>query len=253
MNRIFLFIPLLVIITISCGKDNGTPPQNPSLSEFNVQSNHIRTDSMTVSVFVSDPQGSSDIDSVWGAYGYLDGSLNSSLLLYDDGTHGDSSSGDSRYSIRFAPAGGTFDLGYYRVQVSAVDMSGNTSGSLEDTFWTIDGVGPILFDIVAPDSIQRGSQTPSYVTIRAYDVDGLADIDSVYIITTRPDSSSSGSHFHMSDDGHTYDDAVANDGRFTFAMVADLSNQAGGYTFTFYAYDAAEHASNNPSVIITLY
>ncbi len=39
---------------------------------------------------------------------------------------------------------------------------------------------PVLYDIVAPDSLQKGSIEISYIFIRAFDPDGLDNIDSVY-------------------------------------------------------------------------
>ena len=242
------------MIFLACGGNNGTNPQNPSVSNFEVPLNHIYTDTLNVSVKISDPQGFSDLDSVWGSYGYLGSQTDRQPVRFnDEGIDGDSAANDGKYSAEIMPSAGEFQFGYYDLSVRAVDKSGNLSGQLEKSFWVVIGEGPILFDPVAPDSIQRGTLEPSFITIRSYDPDGLADIDSVYLITIRPDSTSSGAHFYMYDDGYTYDDQVAADGTYTIGIVADPGNQLGEYIFTFYALDTNGNQSNNPFKIITVY
>ena len=113
---------------------------------------------------------------------------------------------------------------------------------------------PVLYDVIAPDSLQRGSVYISYIFARAFDPDGLDNIDSVYFISTRPDGSSNGIHLYMYDDGSTYEDSVAGDGRYTIGIQApDTSSQIGDYTFTFYALDMQSNMSNNPQKIVTAY
>ncbi len=113
---------------------------------------------------------------------------------------------------------------------------------------------PVLYDIIAPDSLQKGSSQISYIFVSAFDPDGIDNVDSVYFISTRPDSSSNGNHLYMFDDGSTYEDSVAGDGRYTIGIQPpDTSSQTGDYTFTFYAIDMQGNMSNNPSKIVTAY
>ena len=113
--------------------------------------------------------------------------------------------------------------------------------------------GPVLFDLVAPDSLEKGSPDSSYLAVNAFDPDGLDDIDSVYYMVTRPDSTSNGIRFLMHDDGAN-GDSTANDGCYTYIIPSPLpTSQSGDYTFTFYAYDKQENRSNTPSQIITAY
>jgi hypothetical protein len=131
-------------------------------------------------------------------------------------------------------------------------ISALISFSCEDKV-TVVRFAPVLFDPAAPDSMQKGSIDTSYIFISAFDPDGLEDIDSVYIIVTRPDSTSNGLHFHMYDDG-LYGDSTAADGRYTLGIIAPQpENLSGYYTFAFHAYDTQNTSSNNPSVIITAY
>ncbi len=247
-------LSISVLLILACGGGNGTVSETPSLSDAVFPTNISIGDTLHFSVLASDPQGAADIDSVWMLFGYLDDlSGYNHFSLNDEGVNGDSVSGDGRFSVTIAPPLEGYQLGYYGLQIRAVDKSGNLSGIYAYAIMTINGDGPVLFSPMAPDSIQRGIQEPSYITVRAYDPDGLSDIDSVYIMSIRPDSTSSGSHFYMADDGETYEDQQANDGIYTIGIVADVSNQLGDYRFTFYAIDSNENQSNNPFVIVTVY
>lgn len=113
---------------------------------------------------------------------------------------------------------------------------------------------PVLYDIIAPDSLQKGSVQISYIFVSAFDPDGLDNIDSVYFISTRPDGSSNGIHQYMYDDGSTYEDSVAEDGRYTIGIQApDTTSQSGDFTFSFYALDKDRNPSNNPEIVVTAY
>ncbi len=245
---------LLALLIFGCGGNNGTSPATPGLSVVYCPLNNNFDSNLLIIIRVADPQGPADIDSVWGSFWFMENQSNSSpILLNDNGVDGDSTAGDEAYSAVISPLTGFFQFGYYRLRVQAVDKSGNSSAGVDRIVWMVDGDGPILFDVAAPDSIQRGSQTPAYITVRAYDPDGRSDIDSVFFISLRPDSTSSGSHFYMFDDGQTYEDQAANDGQYTIGIVTDVSNQLGDYTFTFFALDSSGNQSNNPFVIVTVY
>jgi hypothetical protein len=112
---------------------------------------------------------------------------------------------------------------------------------------------PVLFDLAAPDSMEKGSPDSSHIAVSAFDPDGLEDIDSVYYVVTRPDSTSNGIRFRMRDDG-AGGDSSANDGRYTYVIPSPLpSSQSGDYTFAFYAYDRQDNRSNIISKIITAF
>lgn len=114
--------------------------------------------------------------------------------------------------------------------------------------------GPILYNLAAPDSLLKGSPEISYIFVDAFDPDGLDDIDSVYFVSTRPDGSSNGIRQYMFDDGQTYDDSVALDGRYTIGIQSPgPSNQSGDYIFRFYAFDSQRNPSNTLEKIVTAY
>lgn len=112
---------------------------------------------------------------------------------------------------------------------------------------------PVLYDLVAPDSIQRGSTDIYFLSVNAFDPDGLTDIDSVYFTSTKPDGTSNGAHYYMRDDGQP-PDSVAADGCFSQGIQAgNAQSQLGDYIFKFYAKDKDGNESNHPQAIITMY
>lgn len=224
----------------------------PRLFDLQIPLPHNYTDSQLVSVYVGDPQGYANIDSAWINWFFVDNPVPSEhSLLYDDGTHGDEVSGDSRFSALIIPDSGVFAIGQHFVSLFAADIDGHQSNQLDSTFTTVGN--PTLSNAIGPDSLQRGSLDPAFIFIDAYDPDGLGDIDSVYFIVTRPNGSSNGIHFPMYDDG-TSGDSVAGDGTYSTGIQApDSSSQLGDYIFRFYSFDLEGNNSNNPEIIITAY
>lgn len=249
-----VLLSIYLVINISCDGNNGTEPQAPGLSDMTLELNHYYADSMIVSILVTDAQGIDDIDSVWGSYYYLEEDLSSEFALFrDDGLGADTVAGDSRYTVTFLPPGGEFQFGYYTFSARAMDMAGNISMPLETRFWIVDADKPVLFNPVGPDSLEKGSLDIYYIYINAYDPDGLADVDSVYFIATRPDSSSNGNHLYLHDDGE-FGDIEEGDSIFTLGIQAPApQNQSGDYIFTFYALDTQGNLSNNPEIVVTAY
>jgi len=112
---------------------------------------------------------------------------------------------------------------------------------------------PVLYDLAAPDSIQRNSPFVYYLFVSAFDPDGYDDIDSVFFRATRPDSSLNPVAFVMHDDGQL-GDSVALDGRFTLGITAgDENSQLGEYIFRFTAHDMQGNESNHPETIVIQY
>ena len=112
---------------------------------------------------------------------------------------------------------------------------------------------PTLSEISVPDSLAKGDTLLYLVSALAIDPDGAGDIDSVYFIVTRPDSTSNGIHFAMNDRGELGDSVPGNNRYSTGIQAPAPQSQSGNYTFTFYARDKHGNNSNNPSAIITAY
>ncbi len=216
---------------------------------------HNYSDSQTVSVFVDDPQGYDNIDSVWGEWFSIDNPFPvEQMLFYDNGTHGDETSGDGRFTVTFMADTGVFDIGLHYLSIFAVDIDSHQSDQLDTTFTTVGN--PTLSNVVAPDSIQQipGDTTRATITVDAYDPDGLSDIDSVYSISIL-EGNPPNPPFRLYDDGDSlaHGDIIAGDGTYSRIIEVYDSNVPGDYLFTFYAIDSDENVSNNPQIIITVY
>jgi len=228
---------------------------SPALFDLELEIIHNYTDSQTVSIFVDDPQGYDNIDSVWGEWFSIDNPFPvEQLLFYDDGTHGDETSGDARFTVAFMADTGVFDVGLHYLSMFAVDIDGHQSDRLDTTFTTVGN--PTLSNVVAPDSIQQipGDTTRATITVDAYDPDGLSDIDSVYSISIL-EGNPPNPPFRLYDDGDSlaHGDIIAGDGTYSRIIEVYDSNVPGDYLFTFYAIDSDENVSNNPQIIITVY
>jgi hypothetical protein len=247
---LLLISATLIFIILSCDKKNPSAPVDPSVSDLRLALNNMYTDSLNMSVLVSDPQGLEDVDSVWASYQYLRGPASHIVPLHDNGLHGDSAASDGRYSATYMDPSGQFALGYYQVRFYAMDVANHFSQRLDGVFWAVNGNMPVLCDPIGPDSLRRGSLDTSYIYIATHDPNGPADLDTVFFVVTRPDSTSNGFHFNMHDDGQN-GDSQAGDGWYTLGILAPAqNNQPGDYKFTFYAVDNENNHSNNPVHII---
>lgn len=113
--------------------------------------------------------------------------------------------------------------------------------------------GPIISDIAAPDSIQKGIPDSSFASVKVQDPQGLEDIEAVYYVVTKPDGTSNGIKFPLFDDGQGYD-STAGDGIYSTAIAAPLStSQTGNFTFSFAAMDSKGAVSNQINKIIKAY
>ena len=214
------------------------------------------TDSQTVTVFVDDPQGYANIDSVWGEWFSADNPFPvNHILLYDDGSHGDQSTGDGIFTSTFMADTGVFDVGLHYLSLLASDVDGHQSQQFDTTFITIGN--PTLFNVVAPDSLEKipNDTVTATITVDAYDPDGLGDIDSVYFISMREGQPPNPGHYYLYDDGDSlaHGDLVAGDGTYSIIIAVYYSNTSGNYFFTFYALDSDGNQSNNPQIMITVY
>jgi hypothetical protein len=112
---------------------------------------------------------------------------------------------------------------------------------------------PEIYDLVAPDSLQKGSPDSLHMYIRVRDPQGLGNIDSVFYTVIKPDGTSNGIPLSSHDDGRE-GDSIALDGVYTFNLRSPaMSNQTGDYIFRFMAKDKDGHESNTLNKTITAY
>jgi hypothetical protein len=106
----------------------------PTLSDLSapdtLQRTNDTTDTWLASVLVDDDQGLSGIDKAWFYVIKPDSSLGSTFDLYDDGTHGDPTTGDGRYSLEMQKPNLSNQTGDYRFIFKAKDIYEAVSDSL---------------------------------------------------------------------------------------------------------------------------
>jgi len=106
----------------------------PTLSDLQapdtLQRTNDTTDTWFASILVEDDQGLSGIDKAWFYVIKPDSSLGNTFDLYDDGTHGDPTTGDGRYSLEMQKPNLSNQTGDYRFIFKARDIYQGVSDSL---------------------------------------------------------------------------------------------------------------------------
>lgn len=121
-------------------------------------------------------------------------------------------------------------VGNYQVVVSARGVGGSLSNSVAAMLhYRADGSAPVIEDVVATPNPFR---PPGILTVvvTASDPDGLENIAGVFGQTP------AGGEFQLFDDGTTFGDEVAGDGRFTARFDVETATP-GIQTFRFWAID----------------
>ncbi len=179
--------------------------------------------------------------------------------LYDDGTHGDVTPGDSVFSIEITSAFASWKFGIFNLYVQAIDGNGKSSLSLYKTIpWGKINIGeaPIVSDLVCPDTLQLPADS-SYaiafvISIKADDPDHSNDVKEVFFNVYKPDGNiSDSSPLQMYDNGASGDE-VADDNIYSLRVFLVYSNDVGDYRFEFQARDYSDLLSNKITHIITV-
>lgn len=180
-------------------------------------------------VIVSDIDGNNNMDSVWADL-YAPYSVTATVHLRLDAF--------DVPDVYAVPWEAVSVGGMWTVRFQAVDRSGLFSPAEVHHFWVQTEVGPPeIVDVSAPDSISRSSAAPFLLTVTVSDPTGLADIESVYFNTTKPDGNPSGGNpFAMVDDG-TQGDVTAGDGIYSLQIAITSASALGDYQFEFIARD----------------
>jgi hypothetical protein len=99
---------------------------------------------------------------------------------------------------------------------------------------------------IEPDTVVVTSPTVIFISVEASDPNGQNDINQVFFVVYRPDSSSSETRNTLFDDGNTIanGDLVAGDGIYSLLIQVDASNEIGTYRFEFQAEDRGGKLSN---------
>jgi hypothetical protein len=159
---------------------------------------------VTLEAEVTDPQGLEDVALVRIDLRSIGGP--SDALMYDNGTHGDGSTGDGIFSLQLAINPGVV-LGAKSFPVTAVDRSGWEDEKELPLFVFQPNAPPIILSALAfPPQIAPGGKT--VFAVKVADPEGLKDISRV---TVELSPILGDSLTYLYDDG-THSDTKANDG-----------------------------------------
>ena len=204
-----------------------------------------------LSTSAEDPQGQDDIAAVYFTVLLADQTEPDTFNMLDNGIQPDDVGGDGIYSFRFQLDTLAGETGGYLFTFGAADIDDNTAAPIRKTIVFYSDSVPVIYDLIAPDSLLKGSPDTFAIYLSAWDQQGLSDIDSVFFTVIRPDSSTSGNRFHLHDDGE-FGDAHQGDGVYTLWIQAPApTDQTGDYLFTFVAYDQALNQSNVIVKVVT--
>jgi len=138
--------------------------------------------------------------------------------------------------------------GTYILQFYAQSSTGDKSDTFDHEIFIENNKGRII-SVNVPATIKRPASgfNTALVTAKVSDPQGLADIDSVYFNSQKPDGNpAAGNPFVLVDNGLPFNvsnpfieagDQVAGDGIYSITIFVDNSNQLGTYTFTFHLSD----------------
>jgi hypothetical protein len=183
----------------------------------------------------------------------------SPLSLLDNGKpeNGDDIIGDGSFSNKF-PLSELYPNGIYNIKYFVTDNSNSTNQVALGTFKFDNGqanIAPIISDdIVDPDTAIVVGTTVILTSIKAFDQNGLSDIDKVYFVVYRPDGTTNNNQNLMFDDGNLteHGDLTSGDGIYSLLIQITSANDKGTYRLEFQARDRGGKLSNiiNHSLLI---
>ncbi len=212
-------------------------------------------------VTVTDTNGQNDIRRVYfESRNTVTGVRKFEGELFDDGDRansGDVTAGDSVFTARIDTTIAVGKKGDFELIFMAEDQFGEISESKPVIIY-IENLVPDFGTIDVPESITR--PTPGSASVRrligaqVLDPEGLADIDSVYFLSRKPDFTyaNNGLPIILQDNGLPFNpdnpavavgDIQAGDGIYSFSLIVDASTQVGTYRFSFYIRDKAGNLS----------
>ncbi|MCD6117237.1 hypothetical protein J7K93_09495 [bacterium] len=197
-----------------------------------------QADSLLLRAKISDKQGIADVCSLFcKLYFPLGNEPLAAFLLNNDGLSGDSLASDSIFSVKADIKKYAAGPGIYKVRFQAKDRGGLLSWPATGSFYLqIENNPPVLSNLSAPDTVSRSNSGPFTLKIQVEDPQGYGDISKVWFTVNKPDGSSTGTIFKMSDNGED-GDQQAQDGIFSLTISISAQNETGDYEFIFRAED----------------
>lgn len=193
-------------------------------------------------------------------YAADDSKLNPSpLSLFDNGKleNGDDVTNDGSFANKL-PLSESYPNGIYNIKYFVTDKSNTTKQVALGTFKYDNGqanIAPVISDdIVDPDTAIVTTTTVILTSIKAFDQNGLSDIDRVYFLVYQPDGTTNNNQNLMFDDGNLslHGDQTAGDGIYSLIIQITSANAKGTYRLEFQAKDRGGKLSNiiNHSLLI---
>jgi len=142
-----------------------------------------------------------------------------------------------------------FTNGKYTINIFIVGTNGENGLAAISTFHFNNGQDnlppEIANTVIIPDTLVVDTLTVISTSVEASDPNGQNDIDLVFFVVYRPDSTSNGTRNQLFDDGIIeHGDQFAGDGIYSLLIQVDENNQKGLYRFEFQAVDRGEKFSN---------
>lgn len=213
---------------------------------------------ITITVKINSP---SNIQNVYCDIFSSDGKkLNQSFVeLLDSGlpANGDLTISDGIFSNKF-PFSTYYPNGTYTIKYFVLDKSNSTRQIAIGSFNYDNGqdnIAPFISDaLIDPDTTAVTTSQVILTSIKAFDENGLSDIEKVYFVVYRPNGTTNGIQNLMFDDGDDslHGDKVSGDGIYSLKIQITSSNTKGTYRFEFSAKDRGGKLSNiiNYNVLI---
>lgn len=187
-------------------------------------------------------------------------------LLKDDGVLPDTTAGDGRFTGQFSQQLSCKLIGNYQVEFVAQNVSGVYGNTVIGNFSVVNNTNnpPLISDLILPDSLKRpsgiGADTVNigFMQVRAFDPEGLCNIDILSYNSFRPTGNQNGFNVPLFDDGNilAHGDSVANDGKFSLLIKITPSpadSLIGYFRFEFKAKDRGSLESNTLIDSINVY
>lgn len=207
------------------------------------------------SISVADSDGIDDIINVYfESQEVATGAKKFEANLYNDGditAHGDTVAGDSIYSAKLDSSFRVNKQGQYDLLFHVEDSYGEGFTYTPAHRIFVGNAGAKFVSIHVPTIMTKppnpGDYNRELMTVEVSDPQGLADIDSVYFYSLKPDSTlaNMGKPFLLVDDGVPFNpssrdpetgDLVAGDGIYSYSIIVYNNPQTNLGVYTFYIY-----------------
>jgi len=190
--------------------------------------------------------------------------------LYNDGdfvNHGDLLAGDSIFTTRIDSDFLIGKKGVYNLIFHVKDATEEENIEKAEHTIHIENFASQFISLNVPESMVIPSGSGDYnravMTAEITDPEGLADIDSVYFFSKKPDSTfaNNGQPFVLVDNGIAFNpnnplietgDEISGDGIYSLSLLVYNGSIPGDYTFSFYVRDKAGNLSGPVKKIIRL-